>query len=93
MVLKTSSESRKLFQLAQLLPPAELRWLRDALNRPGEQKHSSPPAKSAAGHALQATFGMWAGREDIPADGVDYVDEIRRSTRWDDLGLNADEIA
>ena len=36
---------------------------------------------------LQETFGMWADRTDIPADGVEYVDQIRRGHRLDDLGL------
>jgi hypothetical protein len=36
---------------------------------------------------LQETFGMWADRKDIPTDGVEYVDYIRRGRRLDDLGL------
>jgi bifunctional DNA-binding transcriptional regulator/antitoxin component of YhaV-PrlF toxin-antitoxin module len=36
---------------------------------------------------LQETFGMWADRTDIPTDGVEYVDYIRRGRRLDDLGL------
>ncbi len=27
---------------------------------------------------LEQTAGMWADRTDIPADGVEYVDQIRR---------------
>jgi hypothetical protein len=27
---------------------------------------------------LQETFGMWADRDDLPADGVAYMDEIRQ---------------
>ena len=30
---------------------------------------------------LLETFGMWAGRDDAPIDGVDYVDDIRRGDR------------
>lgn len=37
--------------------------------------------------ALTETFGMWADRKDIPANGVDYVDQIRRGRRLDDMGL------
>ena len=33
---------------------------------------------------LQETFGMWADRKDIPTDGVEYVDYIRRGRRLDD---------
>ncbi len=36
---------------------------------------------------LKETFGMWADRTDIPADGVEYVNQIRRGRRLDDLGL------
>jgi hypothetical protein len=32
---------------------------------------------------LLETFGMWAGRDDAPIDGVDYVDDIRRGHRLD----------
>jgi bifunctional DNA-binding transcriptional regulator/antitoxin component of YhaV-PrlF toxin-antitoxin module len=38
---------------------------------------------------LHETFGMWADRSDIPADGVEYVDQIRRGRRLDDLGLRS----
>ena len=34
---------------------------------------------------------MWAGRDDLPVDGVAYVDQLRRSTRWDDLERLPDE--
>lgn len=34
---------------------------------------------------LQETFGMWLDRTDVPADGVDYMDEIRRGTRLDEV--------
>jgi len=27
---------------------------------------------------LNETFGMWTDQKDIPADGVKYVDQIRR---------------
>jgi hypothetical protein len=30
---------------------------------------------------------MWADRDDVPADGVAYMDEIRRGQRLNDLGL------
>lgn len=39
--------------------------------------------------ALQETFGMWADRTDIPADGVEYMDQVRRGHRLDDLGLRS----
>ena len=40
---------------------------------------------------LMASFGMWADRTDLPADSIDYVDDIRRGHRLDDLGLRHDE--
>jgi len=36
---------------------------------------------------LQETFGMWADRTDIPADGIDYMDQIRHGHRLDEMGL------
>ena len=36
---------------------------------------------------LQESFGMWADRTDMPMDGAEYVDQIRRGRRLDDLGL------
>ena len=41
--------------------------------------------------ALLETFGMWADRTDIPSNGVEYMDEVRRGHRLDDLGLGGDE--
>ena len=38
---------------------------------------------------LRETFGMWAGRTDIPQDGVEYMDEIRKGRRLDKLGLRS----
>ena len=41
---------------------------------------------------LMETFGMWADRDDLPADGVEYVNNIRQGQRLDELGIMADEI-
>jgi bifunctional DNA-binding transcriptional regulator/antitoxin component of YhaV-PrlF toxin-antitoxin module len=30
---------------------------------------------------LERTAGMWAGRQDIPADGIHYVNQIRSGRR------------
>jgi len=35
---------------------------------------------------LMETFGMWADRTDMPTDGVEYMDEVRRGQRLDTLG-------
>jgi hypothetical protein len=35
--------------------------------------------------ALASTFGMWAGRDDVAQDGVEYVREIRRGHRLNDF--------
>lgn len=32
---------------------------------------------------LKETSGMWADRDDIPADGITYVDEVREGHRLD----------
>jgi hypothetical protein len=36
---------------------------------------------------LDETFGMWAGRTDIPKSGIKYMDKIRRGHRLKDLGI------
>ena len=36
---------------------------------------------------LMETFGMWADRTDQSADSLDYVDDLRRGQRLDDLEL------
>ncbi len=36
---------------------------------------------------LLETFGMWADRTDLPRDGVEYMDEIRRGDRLSQVGL------
>ena len=41
--------------------------------------------------ALQATFGMWADREDVAGDGVTYVQRIRRGHRLNDFLEPIDE--
>ncbi len=40
---------------------------------------------------LMETFGMWADRTDLPADGVAFVDEIRRGRRLSEFERWADE--
>jgi hypothetical protein len=92
MSVKIKSKSKRLFQLAQLLSPTEMRWLRDALNQKVKQESVLPPVEIDAHRVLQGTFGMWADRDDLPANGVNYVNQIRQSTRWDDMRLAADEI-
>ncbi len=37
---------------------------------------------------LDETFGMWAGRDDIPKSGVKYMDKIRRGHRLKDQRLS-----
>ncbi len=41
--------------------------------------------------ALEATFGMWADRDDIAGDGVTYVQTVRRGHRLNDLLEQVDE--
>jgi bifunctional DNA-binding transcriptional regulator/antitoxin component of YhaV-PrlF toxin-antitoxin module len=39
---------------------------------------------------LQRTAGMWRGRQDLPADGVEYVNQMRQGCRLHDLGIRDD---
>ena len=64
-----SVSPQQLLGLAQLFSPAEVRWLRDALDEVLQQT----TLKSDSQPALEATFGMWADLDDLPKDGVDYV--------------------
>ena len=41
--------------------------------------------------ALEATFGMWADRDDMAGDGVAYVQTIRRGHRLNDFLERIDE--
>jgi hypothetical protein len=41
---------------------------------------------------LMETFGMWADRDDIPLDGVVYVDQVRQGERLNEFGLVSDEV-
>lgn len=78
MTIQTKPVSpRQLLQMARTLSPAEIRWLRDALDRAMQTADLKPDARAT----LEATFGMWAGRDDLPADGVDYVTQLRHSKR------------
>jgi virulence-associated protein VagC len=36
--------------------------------------------------ALQATFGMWSERQDMPADAIVAVDQLRQGNRGDESG-------
>ena len=40
---------------------------------------------------LMETFGMWLDHQDVPADGVDYVNDIRSGRRLDQLERMIDE--
>ena len=78
MTIQTKPVSpRQLLQMARTLSPAEIRWLRDALDRAMQPTALKPDARAA----LEATFGMWTDRDDLPADGVDYVTQLRHSKR------------
>ena len=78
MTIQTKPVSpQQLLQLARTLSPTEIRWLRDALDQAMQTAELKPDARAA----LEATFGMWADRDDLPADGVDYVTQLRYSKR------------
>ena len=40
---------------------------------------------------LMETFGMWTDRTDLPTDSVEYVNEIRRGRRLDEMGAQSDD--
>ena len=40
---------------------------------------------------LLETFGMWSGRNDLPADGIEFMDNIRQGQRLDELGITTVE--
>ena len=40
---------------------------------------------------LQETFGIWAERDDLPADSIDYVNDIRHGQRLDNLQHRVNE--
>jgi hypothetical protein len=40
---------------------------------------------------LDQTSGMWSGRQDIPSDGVSYVNQVRPGRRLRDLGVLPDD--
>jgi hypothetical protein len=39
---------------------------------------------------LERTAGLWRERPDLPADGVEYVNQLRAGRRLRDLGVTAD---
>ena len=49
--------------------------------------------KSEMEQALDEAFGIWANRTDIPADGVEYVNQIRGGTRFDEIRARLHETA
>ena len=73
------------------LPPETLPELQTFINFLQFKAKKSPDASVEHSRremwqaALQSTFGMWAGRDDIANDGVTYVQEIRRGHRLNDL--------
>jgi len=43
------------------------------------------PATDLIDDILNRTAGLWRGREDVPADGVTYVNQLRPGRRLNDL--------
>ena len=41
---------------------------------------------------LMETFGMWADRDDIPSDGVEYTNQLRQGRRLQALGITNDSV-
>ncbi len=40
---------------------------------------------------LLETFGLWSDRNDIPTDGLTYMDNVRQGRRLDQPGIDFDE--
>ena len=79
-----SHQVNKEFLLQQLekLPPdglAEVAQFVEFL-----QFRQQKPVQKAA-RSKHTAFGMWADRTDQSADSLDYVDDLRRGQRLDDL--------
>lgn len=49
--------------------------------------------KSEMQQALDEAFGIWADRTDIPKDGVEFVNQIRSSGRFEEIGKRLHETA
>ena len=60
-------------------------------SKKAESDNAEQSRRDAWNSALEATFGMWADRDDIAHDGVTYVQEIRRGHRLDDFLERTDE--
>jgi len=69
---------------------AEVRRFVDFVRFKSKRRPAPLPAERVEA-ILRETFGMWADRTDIPADGVEYVNGIRRGHRLDEFGLRSDE--
>jgi len=47
--------------------------------------------QSRVDEILSQTAGMWRGRRDVPADGVEYVNQLRSGRRIKELGILHEE--
>ena len=71
-------------QVVFRLPEREqLRLARSILDR--VLSRDAKTADNTIELALQATFGIWADRDDMPKDGVEYVRSLRDGERMDRL--------
>jgi hypothetical protein len=43
------------------------------------------PTPAEIDQILARTAGLWVGRDDLPTDGVDYVERYRQGRRLDDI--------
>lgn len=90
MSLKTAKKEDIIDKLDELSPEnlAELQAFIEFLRFKSDKHIVATVEQSGKGgwqSALQATFGMWADRDDVDDDGVSYVQNIRQGHRLNDL--------
>ena len=72
------------------LPPERLTELKEFIEFL-RFKSEKRPRQETWQTALAATSGMWADRDDVAQDGVEYVQNIRRGHRLNDFVEPVDE--
>ena len=68
---------------------AEVRRFVDFVRFKSKRRPAPLPAERVEA-ILRETFGMWADRIDVPADGVEYVNQLRQGRRLRELGIVSD---
>jgi bifunctional DNA-binding transcriptional regulator/antitoxin component of YhaV-PrlF toxin-antitoxin module len=89
MMLKTKVEADFRISIPEpLRPPLEVGDELVVTTDPAGRIILTPEARIHS--ILERTAGMRRGREDVPADGVEYVNRMRQGRRLRDLGVTPD---